>query len=1045
VTPRVDLRVLAPDLTTEVGVLEQARAIGWVDSLLDLGAGQFTIPHDAPEVQTTPALLDEGNVVQVRLDGSPVFAWEVERRRRPKGPVWDPVTVTGPGALNLLTHALVYAPRQQERLGSRQRVFGWMSIDYNDSAWTAPLPYSGGTQASPVRTNHNLQPEGWPDPLAEWVWSSAPDGFGNHPVGNSYFRLEIDVAANPSWAGPVKLYITADNAFVAYFDGERVADGQDWRGFAEVEIELVAGTTHVLAVEARNTRRSGGLLVSGFAVDEDAEDELGAVLFRTNLTSGWRSLDYPANVPGVTHGFVLETVFAEAQARGALPGISIDFDEFVDSDGEAWADEVEIVAQVGSDTVLTLAERMREWPVEFRMDPATFTWSAYQQAGTDRGQTPDAPATTVTIPVDRAGELALETEDETYDVLLVQTEFAWGETPSAPTGRREGFLSLAQSPTLSKALEQAERVRQVWATPREQVTFVTAAEGLPEPYTDYWVGDVLEGPLAPTMAAPWQLGDLRVDTIAVRITDGGQLEWVHQSVVRRLLDSVERLLTTRRALGDGTLGGVTTVPTSPVAAGRAGSASRQGGGSGAISDPRTITVEADDFEVAPGLGVGSIEWQRETSPTFYTTRFDATLPNTRLVIPSRAVWRSRIELEWDRSELPVPSLFADDWRGGGLVRFYYNGFLLWPIGEGETQSPPEVEGRHVRFGQTFPSLEMDDGDTVEFEITHDHADPHTMRHAVATVTLIEPFVGSGPDGPLPPRPSDPNEPTQDLVDQFPTPTASSCADPIDEHNVLAFRSTPLTQTGGSIASTTSEMDPASGQPPAAAYASNQQHSNGGSHDGLGPGPRGIYGEPNTRFRYARRFPDPDSAVVQRFTGLCNTQKRTWAAWCYPANFASTRPGDFNPMSQHIVGDYPSFGSAGPFGYPQIRREHQTVDSVQLMGTFRFHYFRNDGSVDVATPYIYPLGRWYFVVATEDPAEGVSRLFVNGQLAAEGHADAHSRNDTKVGIGAYSNNFGENTQGFDGWIGEAFAWLPTLSPQQVVDWSLGLMAASSQVE
>ena len=738
----IDLRILEDDLTTEVAVLdvESGRhGLEWVDSVLDQGGANFNIPHTSPAVQANPDLFVEGNVIQIRDDGTPLFAFEVERPRRDAGNVSDRIAITGPGALSLLDHALVKLPTEQARLRNRQRVFGWMSTDFDASTWDSPIPYSGGTQADPDRVNRRNRPTEWADADAEWLWSSAVDGSGNHPVGNSYFRWELD--ANTLGPGAYLLDVAGDNVFVAYFDGEQVADGDDWRGFATVEVELVAGVTHVLAVEVRNTRQSGGIMWS-LAEFVDDDEERGDVVARSGDTVG-RSIDYPAEVPGVTHGFVLKTLFDEAQARGAINALSIDFDEDVDSDGEPWADEIEMTLQAGNDTLLTAADRMRDWPIEFRMDPATWTFQAFQRAGVDRGQTPDVGLSTVTIPKGRAKGRSWEADGKTYDVLLVETQFDWAEvddgSPPA-TNRREGFLSLAQSPTLSLALKQAEKVRQLYATRREQVTFQTSSGTPgPQPYDEYGVGDVIECPtLDEVTDADWTAGDLRVDTVTATLTRGGHVTWTHQAVDARIRSTLERLLTSREALGDGTLGGRTKVSTAPIGDGR-GSAQASRKSDGGAADPRTITVEAEFVDIEPGGTL--IPWQRETSP-YHSFRVELpTLPDPEVPWPASAIVSPRVEMEWDHTELEpevTPSDVTYPFRGGGDVTLRVNGLFAWPLGDGLTE-PTAREGIHRRFESVMPALLLLQGDRVTVELDHGDEEARLLARALLTLTLVEPL------------------------------------------------------------------------------------------------------------------------------------------------------------------------------------------------------------------------------------------------------------------------------------------------------------------
>ena len=719
----IDLRILEDDLTTQVAVLDVdsgRHGLKWVDSILDQGGGNFEIPHNSPAVIADPDLFAEGNVIQIREDGTPLFAFEIERPRRDAGDVSDRISVAGPGALALCDHGRVYLTGDQARLRNRQRVFGWQSIDFDDSAWDDPIPYSGGTQSNPTRSNRSGFPYGWPDPDAEWLWGDEPP----NPVGNDYFRFELD--ADTIGPGTYRLSISGDNLFVAYFDGDQIAEGDDWRGFATVELDLVAGVTHVLAVEVRNTRSSGGLLWSLSEYDDDEDDPVGDVVARS-IPSAGRSVHNPADPPGVTHGFVLATLFAEIQARGSLNALSIDFDADVDSDGVAWADEVEFVVQAGNDTLLTVMDRMRDWPIEFRMDPATFTLQAFQRAGVDRGQTPDT--STVTIPIDTMQGRTWEADGKTYDVLLVETQYEWAEVDDSPpaSNRREGFLSLAQSPTLALALKQAEQVRQLYATRREQVTFRTSSGiTVPQPYDDYRLGDIVEaGKLTEVTDQAWTLGDLRIDTVSAALSPGGHIVWTHQAVDARIRSTLEKLLTSREALGDGTLGGRTKISTSPIGGGQRGpsqSARRDGGGF-----PATITVETFGQEIPSGEWT-ALDWVDDVRNNLMS------FAGTEVRRPVAGTWHWHdVLVAWQGVG------FDSDWKGEGVqLRAMADGEQQWPRGLEQNTAPSRGLPVPAWEKESLPTEALPAGLST-LEVLQTSGEPQTVERARGSLSIREPL------------------------------------------------------------------------------------------------------------------------------------------------------------------------------------------------------------------------------------------------------------------------------------------------------------------
>jgi hypothetical protein len=89
-----------------------------------------------------------------------------------------------------------------------------------------------------------------------WIWTATP---GTPGAETRYFRKAFSVK-EPS---RLVLDLTADNAFVLYLDGRKIAAGDDWHVVKSVEARVATGP-HVLAVAATNEAPGpAGLLVRG--------------------------------------------------------------------------------------------------------------------------------------------------------------------------------------------------------------------------------------------------------------------------------------------------------------------------------------------------------------------------------------------------------------------------------------------------------------------------------------------------------------------------------------------------------------------------------------------------------------------------------------------------------------------------------------------------------------------------------------------------------------------------------------------------------------
>src|SRR5207248_8619795 len=98
---------------------------------------------------------------------------------------------------------------------------------------------------------------------AKWIWSTAEAERSAAP-GTVYFRKEIELDSVTSG----QAIVTADNRFVLYVNGRRVASGEEWAKPVSIDLKafLKSNAKNVLAIEAENTTTTpnpAGLFVSG--------------------------------------------------------------------------------------------------------------------------------------------------------------------------------------------------------------------------------------------------------------------------------------------------------------------------------------------------------------------------------------------------------------------------------------------------------------------------------------------------------------------------------------------------------------------------------------------------------------------------------------------------------------------------------------------------------------------------------------------------------------------------------------------------------------
>lgn len=537
----VTLAVYDRDLTTLIDVLDQPYAIEWARERLDVGAGRFTVPHDSPIVQANPGILDGEHMVVVRDDGTPRFGWLIRRRSRTRSVVWDPVTVAGPGVVEVFRRMTVGPPGGFGACAvpDDTRLFGFMAPAYDDSTWMEGAAlFSHGQQEDPTPPNLVERPRGWTDPLAEWIWTEEATGdpLTNTP-GRSYFRRVLEVG--PGEGARVRLFVTAANSYTAYFDGAEVASGSDYRGFQWIDLDLCENTNHVFSAVVENQtppanwagQNIGGLLMSMRKLMDD--DTFDTVLYRSHTPAlypgtpaegPWRALHLPASPPGMTPGHILAVLFDEGQTRGVLTQATRDFTDALDSAGNAWPEEIEFACRVGDDSVMSVAERLREYDVDVELTPG-LVFRAWHNRGSDLSGS-------VTVGLDAAGEQGVDTEDEEINAVVARTQEGWIEEPPAPTAdRREGFLSLGLTPSNATGREIAADAADEFSVSRRLARWRTnsAQTDVPQPHDDYDLGDTITAPALPAdITADWALLPVRVDSVIARVDRVGDVDWYHE-------------------------------------------------------------------------------------------------------------------------------------------------------------------------------------------------------------------------------------------------------------------------------------------------------------------------------------------------------------------------------------------------------------------------------------------------------------------------------------------------------------------------------------
>lgn len=508
--PTVETKVYDRTSGALLTSLANAEGRGWQEVLNETGSGQVTLGLGDADL----AHLVEGNIVRCFIDGTAAFSWVV-------GPMGQTTvaaaeeaeeerTVNGRGTLSVFSEAIVYPevtsaladfPPLADRKPLDTRRFDYTSPLFDSSPWPlavevpAPASLAGGL------------PNGWPGADAEWIWDALPDGSNNNPTGDIYIRHVFTLAA----ATRLTFYMTCDDGFEFFLDGELILS--DLRTpylqllTRSVTTELVAGN-HVIAVRAVNGPGAGSDNPGAFAMTAIELDGNGDPLTPLEWTSdvGWYCVGYPPEPPGMTVGRVLIHLVNEAQARGALPGVTVGFTADLDSSGAPWPEVPSIALKIGTNYLDVLAQ-LTEAYVDVAMDPGSLRLDAWAERGTASGAT-------LGIGTNLLGLTHRGGDHQTVTAVVGRYGDHWLEQTAGSGRRRESYMEVRDATSTA----QAERLVDAAMASRSAPVVATTAAFEPVtgavPTTNFKVGDTVTVP-NPALAG----AALRVMSLSVSETE----------------------------------------------------------------------------------------------------------------------------------------------------------------------------------------------------------------------------------------------------------------------------------------------------------------------------------------------------------------------------------------------------------------------------------------------------------------------------------------------------------------------------------------------
>lgn len=263
-----------------------------------------------------------------------------------------------------------------------------------------------------------------------------------------------------------------------------------------------------------------------------------------------------------TPGEILGTLFDEAQARGALTGLTRSFTDSLDSNNAPHEATLTLSERAGT-SVLRIADRLAELASDVYMTP-NGDLKLVNSRGIDRSQQLANAGPIILQPADNLTELTRSESGSIRNVLLIETPAGFLERSRGASvtahGHREAFLSLGNISDGDAVDRASEAVFAKSADPAAEIGAAVLDKEGARPYVDWKPGDWV---LAPNDDD--ELERLRVRALTVSETAEGQPIFTPDlaTITEELEQRLERWLA---AMSKGTVGGTAGEVAEPVQA-----------------------------------------------------------------------------------------------------------------------------------------------------------------------------------------------------------------------------------------------------------------------------------------------------------------------------------------------------------------------------------------------------------------------------------------------------------------------------------------------
>lgn len=499
----------------------------------------------------------------VKVDGAARHAGRIKPQSREiitKAGASRWFTFNAPGMLSEWGDATVLPPFGPDVTPSTsQRVFNWACPEIDDATW--------GTDWTDVAAITGIDGRPWanPDALSRRIWAASGD--------KVYARRRLSVTA-----GRIYPFFTASSGWhrqwvggVAPVEGEKSPMPSD--EFSRRSVPKFSATGDVVfGIESERLDGSTTPWLNGVVYEltsvVSGELTTSTFLSHTGLIPStpdhdpWKVSTTPT---GPTPGRIIRALLEEAQALSLLTGWTLDFDDDVDSNGNAWDAVTEVVLDVGM-TLLDALTRMAETEIDVAApSDGTRVLSAYRWR--ERGDFHTSPATPPKLCGERFGTVSgrngniVELSHEFQDAPPTKLHVVW-ERGSFITGTGSVMRSVAV-PAKSKEGAQAIADRIIDggdgdAVAQSVVVAVQPRNSDDTPFTHFDIGDAV--------ACPDETGTLqsyRVQAITVETTNAAAPRYSLE-LSTPLAESAQRAARWLHRLDPSGLNGLTAASSTPT-------------------------------------------------------------------------------------------------------------------------------------------------------------------------------------------------------------------------------------------------------------------------------------------------------------------------------------------------------------------------------------------------------------------------------------------------------------------------------------------------